>query len=109
MFNRRLCSPLSNLHLALSLPLGRSHSSFDHPSRRGYCLEKSPLINQTASLVLLIFSSILVTICAEFLVNTIDEIVNHSALSEAFIGWIILPIVGNCAEHITAALYFLQC
>ncbi|OAL21302.1 hypothetical protein AYO22_08025 [Fonsecaea multimorphosa] len=37
-----------------------------------------------------------------FLVNTLDDIVESGPFSEAFIGLIILPIAGNCAELITA-------
>jgi Ca2+:H+ antiporter len=63
---------------------------------------KLPLISKTASAILLITSSLLVAVCAEFLINTVDDMVKQAAISEAFIGLIILPIVGNCAEHITA-------
>jgi Ca2+/Na+ antiporter len=62
----------------------------------------APIIGRTASLVVLLLSSTLVAICAEFLVNTIDDMVAHSPLSEPFIGLIILPIAGNVAEHITS-------
>jgi len=55
-----------------------------------------------ASLILLLSSSTLIAICAEFLVNAIDDIVTHSAFSKPFIGLIILSIACNVAEHITA-------
>lgn len=59
-------------------------------------------IGRSASLFLVLASSLFVAICAEFLVTSIDDMVEHSPLSEAFIGLIILPIAGNMAEHITA-------
>lgn len=59
-------------------------------------------IGRLASLVLLLVSSILVSISAFFLTNTIDAMVANTPLSEAFIGIILLPIAGNAAEHITA-------
>ena len=59
-------------------------------------------ISKAASAILLVTSSLLVAVCAEFLINTVDDMVQTAALSEAFIGLIILPVVGNCAEHITA-------
>lgn len=59
--------------------------------------EEAPL-SQTASIVLLLSSTALVALCAEFLVGSINHMVNSTPLSEAFIGLIILPIVGNAAE-----------
>ncbi|EXJ95295.1 hypothetical protein A1O1_00415 [Capronia coronata CBS 617.96] len=62
----------------------------------------APPIGQTASIVLLLISTALVALCAEFLVGSIEHLVDNSPLSEAFVGLIILPIVGNAAEHVTA-------
>jgi len=50
----------------------------------------------------LIVSTVLVAICAEFLVDSIDGMVQGSGMSETFVGLILLPIVGNAAEHVTA-------
>lgn len=57
---------------------------------------------QTSAIILLLLSTGLVAICAEFLVDSIDYLVSTSGVSQAFIGLIILPIVGNAAEHVTA-------
>lgn len=59
-------------------------------------------LSQTAAVVLLLISTGLVAACAEFLVGSIDAVVETSTISEVFIGLIILPIVGNAAEHVTA-------
>ncbi len=59
-------------------------------------------MSQTASIVWLLASTGLVALCAEFLVGSIEHLVDNSPLSEAFVGLIILPIVGNAAEHVTA-------
>lgn len=59
-------------------------------------------LSQTSAILLLLFSTGLVAICAEFLVDSIDYLVNNSGVSQAFVGLIILPIVGNAAEHVTA-------
>ncbi|KIX93387.1 uncharacterized protein Z520_10806 [Fonsecaea multimorphosa CBS 102226] len=64
--------------------------------------EDAPPMSQTASIILLLASTGLVALCAEFLVGSIEHLVDDSPLSEAFIGLIILPIVGNAAEHVTA-------
>ncbi|KAL9108478.1 MAG: hypothetical protein Q9187_008285 [Circinaria calcarea] len=59
-------------------------------------------ISRKAAVILLLISTALVAVCAEFLVANINYLVNHTSVSEAFIGLIILPIVGNAAEHVTA-------
>jgi Ca2+/H+ antiporter len=61
-----------------------------------------PPIGRAASVILLIISSALIAVSAEFLVDTIDGMVEHTPLNHAFIGLILLPIAGNFAEHITA-------
>ena len=63
---------------------------------------KEPDMSRTAAIVLLLVSTALVAVCAEFLVDAIPTMIESSSVSEAFIGLIILPIVGNAAEHVTA-------
>ncbi|KAI9849074.1 MAG: hypothetical protein M1838_000275 [Thelocarpon superellum] len=64
--------------------------------------DSSKYISKTAAIILLIVSTSLVAVCAEFLVDSIDYFVSHTGVSEAFVGLILLPIVGNAAEHVTA-------
>lgn len=59
-------------------------------------------LSQAGSIVLLLVSTALVAVCAELLVGSIKEVVSTSSVGEIFIGLIILPIVGNAAEHVTA-------
>ncbi len=60
-------------------------------------------ISRTTAMFLLLISTGLVAVCAEFMVDSINAVVEgNSGISEAFIGLIILPIVGNAAEHVTA-------
>ncbi len=59
-------------------------------------------MSRTAAIIMLLVSTALVAVCAEFLVSSIGYLVGHTNISEAFIGLIILPIVGNAAEHVTA-------
>ncbi|KUI70835.1 Vacuolar calcium ion transporter [Cytospora mali] len=59
-------------------------------------------LSRTSAVVLLLASTALVAVCAEFMVDSINGLVATSSISEAFIGLIILPIVGNAAEHVTA-------
>ncbi|KAF7556272.1 hypothetical protein G7Z17_g1571 [Cylindrodendrum hubeiense] len=59
-------------------------------------------LSRAGAVVLLLVSTALVAVCAEFLVGSIEEVVATSSVGEIFIGLIILPIVGNAAEHVTA-------
>lgn len=59
-------------------------------------------LSTLAAVILLVVSTGLVALCAEFVVDSINEVVEQGAVKEAFIGLIILPIVGNAAEHVTA-------
>lgn len=54
-----------------------------------------------AAVTVLFISSALMSMNAEFLVKTIDDVTHEGGLSEALIGLIILPIVGNIAEYVT--------
>lgn len=64
--------------------------------------DKKKHMSRTSAILLLLISTGLVAICAEFLVDSIPSLLRHTPVSEAFIGLIILPIVGNAAEHVTA-------
>ncbi|KAK7954246.1 calcium/proton exchanger [Apiospora saccharicola] len=59
-------------------------------------------LSRISAIVLLLISTALVAVCAEFMVDSIQAVVETSSIGETFIGLIILPIVGNAAEHVTA-------
>ncbi|THV03210.1 calcium/proton exchanger [Dendrothele bispora CBS 962.96] len=61
-----------------------------------------PLTSLPVCLILLVGVTVLVAVTAEFLVDSIDGLVESSPISEEFVGVILLPIVGNAAEHVTA-------
>lgn len=54
------------------------------------------------TIVLLIAVTVLVAITAEFLVDSISGLTSSGHISKGFVGLILLPIVGNAAEHVTA-------
>ncbi|KAK9425537.1 putative Sodium/calcium exchanger membrane region domain-containing protein [Seiridium unicorne] len=62
--------------------------------------EKATLSGWVALLTLFV-STILVAFCAEFMVEGISSITS-AGVSVEFVGLILLPIVGNAAEHVTA-------
>ena len=61
-------------------------------------------LSRRAAVFLLLFSTGLVAACAEFMVDSINGLVETSSVGEVFIGLIVLPIVGNAAEHVTAVM-----
>ncbi|RMD40181.1 hypothetical protein DV735_g4962, partial [Chaetothyriales sp. CBS 134920] len=65
-------------------------------------VEPEKHLSKTSAIVLLLSSTGLVALCAEFLVGSISYLVANTGISQTFVGLIILPIVGNAAEHLTA-------
>lgn len=65
--------------------------------------EEVPVLTVTGALVALAISTVLVAFCSEFMVDNISSVAGDGkGLSETFLGLILLPIVGNAAEHATA-------
>jgi len=54
------------------------------------------------AIIILVVSTIIIAIESEFLVNGIEPITEALGWSEFFVGIILIPIVGNAAEHSTA-------
>ncbi|KAF4980180.1 hypothetical protein FZEAL_3758 [Fusarium zealandicum] len=73
--------------------------SFDiSPQQSHYPSSRSGTL---ASVTILVLTSAIMSLNAEFLVKTIDDVTHEGGLSEAMIGLIILPVVGNIAEYVT--------
>ncbi|EAW08298.1 putative calcium ion transporter Vcx1 [Aspergillus clavatus NRRL 1] len=66
--------------------------------------EEEHILSPLAATVALIVVTVLVAICADYLVGSIDNIVEQTGMSRTFIGLILIPIVGNAAEHVTAVV-----
>lgn len=64
--------------------------------------KEQPQLSKWVALFTLAASTALVAICAEFMVDSIDAITQGGSVSRTFVGLILLPIVGNAAEHATA-------
>ncbi|KAH8896998.1 Calcium/proton exchanger [Thozetella sp. PMI_491] len=54
--------------------------------------------------VVLVLVTLVISVCADYLVDSIDDIVASGKISKTFIGLILIPIVGNAAEHVTACV-----
>ncbi|ODQ63741.1 calcium/proton exchanger [Nadsonia fulvescens var. elongata DSM 6958] len=66
--------------------------------------EEVNILNTGESIAMLVIITVFVSVCADYLVGSIDSLVETSGISKTFIGLILLPIVGNAAEHATAVL-----
>ncbi|EGE02265.1 hypothetical protein TEQG_01305 [Trichophyton equinum CBS 127.97] len=64
--------------------------------------EEEPQLSIYVAVFTLCASTALVALCAEAMVSSIDAITTSGGISETFVGLILLPIVGNAAEHATA-------
>lgn len=60
------------------------------------------------SITILIIATIILAIESEFLVGGIEDITRSLNLSEFFVGIILIPIIGNAAEHSTAVMMALK-
>jgi len=70
--------------------------------------QEEPQLSPWAAGGVLLVVTIAVAVCAEFLVGSIDHLVETAHISKTFIGLILLPIVGNAAEHVTAIVVALK-
>lgn len=61
-------------------------------------LEMSPF----ASILALLLVTVVTSFNADYLVGAIDDVANMYGISKVFIATILLPIVGNAAEHVTS-------
>ena len=52
-------------------------------------------IGPYVAIATLIVVTVVIAVCSEYLVDSIDQVVESSGLSKTFIGLILLPIVGN--------------
>ncbi|KAG9597203.1 Calcium/proton exchanger, partial [Aureobasidium melanogenum] len=64
--------------------------------------EETPALTIVGALVTLTIATVLIAFNSEFMVSGIDYIVETGGISEEFVGLILVPIVGNAAEHATA-------
>ncbi|KAI8986599.1 Sodium/calcium exchanger protein-domain-containing protein [Pilobolus umbonatus] len=60
------------------------------------------------SVITLFVVTTVVSIHADYLVGSIDGIVEQWGLNQTFVGIILLPIVGNFAEHITSVTFAIK-
>lgn len=62
----------------------------------------------TKAVSILTVSTVLVAVLSEYLVHVVEESAGHMAMSQVFIGVIVVAVIGNAAEHSTAILMALK-
>eukprot|EP00930_Biecheleria_cincta_P009413 TRINITY_DN11115_c1_g1_i1.p1 TRINITY_DN11115_c1_g1~~TRINITY_DN11115_c1_g1_i1.p1 ORF type:complete len:398 (+),score=72.99 TRINITY_DN11115_c1_g1_i1:80-1273(+) len=72
------------------------------PEGEGEPEEEEAFLSPVGSCSLLMACTLIVAACSEGLVDSIEGVSDDFGLPKAFIGVILLPIVGNAAEHATA-------
>jgi Ca2+:H+ antiporter len=60
------------------------------------------------SITVLAICTILIALESEFLVKSIEPMTQASGIKEMFVGLILIPIIGNAAEHSTAVIMALK-
>ncbi len=68
----------------------------------GICELELSMWSRTQSIIVLAVSTIFIALESEFLVTGIESVTETLGWSQFFIGIIIIPIIGNAAEHFTA-------
>jgi Ca2+:H+ antiporter len=91
--------------LYLYFQLYSHHNLFaDVETQGGEDEEEPQLLSPIAAGVTLVVVTLMVAVCAEYLVDSVDAIVASAHISKTFVGLILIPIVGNAAEHVTAVI-----
>jgi len=64
--------------------------------------EEAASISLSVSLGLLLVVTIVVAVCSELLTGSLDNMLVSTGLSKAFVGVVLIPIIGNACEHVSA-------
>lgn len=86
--------------LGLYFSLGTHSHLYDGSSHGEGVVE--PQLSMPKAIGLLLLATGLVALESEFLVGSIEAVTHQWGLSELFIGVILIPLIGNAAEHLTA-------
>ncbi|KWU46365.1 calcium/proton exchanger [Rhodotorula sp. JG-1b] len=83
----------------LFFQLQTHHYLFQDPNEEE---EEEAKMNVYTAIGALVVVTVITSFCADYLVGAIDEFAQTYSIPKAFIGLILLPIVGNAAEHVTS-------
>jgi Ca2+:H+ antiporter len=69
---------------------------------------EEPKWNLKVSIIMLVVSTIFIAILSEFFVGAVEPMTEQVGLPMTFVGIILVPIIGNAAEHSTAIIMALK-
>ncbi len=64
--------------------------------------EQKPSMRLRTAILLLVASTVCIAILSEIFVGTVEPMADSAGLSKTFVGIILVPIIGNAAEHSSA-------
>jgi Ca2+:H+ antiporter len=67
--------------------------------------DEAPAWSRRRAIVVLLVATAFVALMSEFLVGSLEPALETLGLSELFVGLIVIPIIGNAAEHSSAVLF----
>ena len=88
---------VANLVFAL-----RTHADLYAGGESQHDEAEAPAWSMPVAIGVLLGSTVLVALMSEILVGSIEHVTKSLHLSEMFIGVVLVPIIGNAAEHLTA-------
>ena len=65
----------------------------------------TPEISVTAAAITLLIATVLTAVVAEMLVGAVEEAAHALGMTDLFVGFIVVAIVGNAAEHFSALMF----
>lgn len=83
---------------------GNSELDGPHGAAQKETHEGGEILGPVGAFVCMTVTIIAVGFCAEFLVNSIERVVEETGMTTTFIGIVLLPIVSNAAEHVTSVV-----
>lgn len=69
---------------------------------------EEPTWSRGRAVGVLLVATAFVALMSEFLVGSLDPAIKSLGLSEGFVGLIVIPIIGNAAEHSSAVMFALR-
>jgi Ca2+:H+ antiporter len=66
--------------------------------------QEEVILSPWSAALVLVVVTLIISVCADHMVASIDDLVATGKISKTFIGLILIPIVGNAAEHVTACV-----
>lgn len=85
-----------------------SHKHLFDPSDEFAASQEEPSISIKASILIILFSTLIVTIESELLVSVVEDAARDLGVTESFIGLVVIAIITNIAEKANAIHFALQ-